>query len=293
VTETETSTAPVETWAQQPATPSGPKQDRRADHASLVAARIARALAPSSVLDLGESRTLCDQLTDLGVNAEHTPVVVGPATGGASDTTPELKPGEWDLISCIGVLERLAPADAEALLEQMCQRATFVIASCGPATYFAPAETTVRPSAAWAASFAERGFFRRIDLDLEFAGPWTVVFERSALALRQVVYSYEQALATAQHDLGERVTARGPRRFGATGEKGASELEAEIAQLKHRLLVSHDYAIGQEAELARVQTEAEEVRKLLQDVYESNTWRYGSIIARPLSIVRRTLRPRA
>jgi hypothetical protein len=284
VTEVETSTAPVETRTQVPQ-PTVP--ERQLSQSALVAARIARTLAPTSVLDLSESFTLCDELGLLGISADHAP------TTDTAGSGPAVKAGRWDVITCIGILEELTPEHAESLLEQMCQRADTVIVSCGPAAYFAPLNAAVRPAAAWAAGFAERGFYRRVDLDIEFAGPWTVVFERSAPLPRELVYRYEQSLALTQAELRGRGASRNNRVASGAGERATSELEAEIADLKHRLLISRDYAIGQEAELARAQADSEEVRQLLDDVYASNTWRLGSVVARPLNKLKRALGSRA
>jgi hypothetical protein len=284
VTEVETSTAPVETRTQ---VQRSTVHERQLSQTALVAARIVRTLAPASVLDLSESNALSEELGLLGISADHAPAT---DTAGAG---PELKPGHWDVIACVGILEELTPEHAESLLEQMCERADTVIVSCGPAAYFAPSNATVRPAAAWAASFAERGFYRRVDLDIEFAGPWTVVFERSAPMPRELVYRYEQALALTAAELRGRSASRNNRVASGAGERAMPELEAEIADLKHRLLISRDYAIGQEAELARAQAESEEVRKLLDDVYASNTWRFGSVIARPMNKLKRALGSRA
>jgi hypothetical protein len=259
--------------------------------AALVATRIVRVLEPKTLLEVGGNDGLSDHLREAGVTARHVPIAVD---AGGSGHLPDLPVGPWDVITCVGVFETLPPQLAEALLEQICAAATTVVISCGPATYFAPEAVSLRPSAAWAAALAERGFFRRIDLDIEFAGPWTVVFERSAPTLREVVYRYEQALAGAQTEISDRSSARGPRGSGIpSSERASSELEAEVADLKHRLLISRDYAIGQEAELARAIADTEAARECLDEVYRSTTWRIGSSVIKPLFSVRRTLGPRA
>jgi hypothetical protein len=198
--------------------------------------------------------------------------------------------GHWDVVTCLGILERLDPEQSEQLLEQISAATDTAIVSCGPAAYFAPTTPGIRPPAAWAAAFAERGFYRRTDLDFEFAGPWTVVFERGTPTVRDVVFRYEQSLATAMADLSDR-SARFSR--GAQGpfsqDPDVAELQSQLASLRHQLLVSRDAAIGQEAQVAQLLGEADTLRGRLDEVYRSNTWRMGSRLARPVGGLKRAL----
>ena len=53
-----------------------------------------------------------------------------------------------------------------------------------PADFDEPTHINMRPTADWAAWFAERGFFRRTDVNLDFLTTWAVLFERRRRARR-------------------------------------------------------------------------------------------------------------
>ena len=100
-----------------------------------------------------------------------------------------------------------------------------VLLSSTPSHFDDPTHINVREPAAWAASFAERGFFRRTDVDLSFIAPWAVLFERVDVTERDLVYRYERyaypmrvevlekraALWNAQRELKEKLDLDGHR----------------------------------------------------------------------------------
>ncbi len=251
--------------------------------AALVAARISRTLAPSTALDIGRDDDLAQHLSAVRIETEHVTSPALPSALPSEDAgadAPELPAGRWDLVTCLDVFEHLSPQAAETLIEGICQLSDRVIVSCGAAAYLAATPAPARPAAAWSAAFAERSFFRRLDLDFEFAGPWTVVFERGEPRLRDLVYRYEQQQASRLSEL----TARNSMRDRSQGA-GAAARSADadpVAELRREVLASRDHAIGQAAELAALQA-------TLAEVYASNTWRLGSMLTRPLGAAKRKL----
>ena len=160
-----------------------------------VAERIRAVTNPSSVLDVGCARGLlvqafCEQGVDAygidvsqhAIETAHPDVASRLSVGSAEQVE-----GSWDLITCIEVLEHMAPVAAERAIDSMCAASDRILMSSTPSDFEEPTHINVREPAAWAASFAERGFFRRTDVDLSFLAPWTVLFERADVTRRELV----------------------------------------------------------------------------------------------------------
>ena len=165
-----------------------------------VANKVVSLIGPARVLDVGCARGLLVQaLVEAGVDAHGTDISETAVASAHPDVRGRLSlatavdpiDGSWDLISCIEVLEHLAPNDADRAIANMCVATERVLFSSVPGDYAEPTHVNVRPPADWAASFAERGFFRRTDVDLGFLTPWAVLYERADLDTRAVVHRYE------------------------------------------------------------------------------------------------------
>jgi Methyltransferase domain len=279
---------------------------------------------PSTVLDVGCARgllvqALCEQGVDAhgidvsqhAIETAHPDVADRLSVGSAEDIT-----GSWDLITCVEVLEHMAPTAAEQAIDSMCAASDRVLLSSTPFDFTEPTHVNVREPAAWAASFAERGFFRRTDVDLSFLAKWAVLFERTDVNPRDLVYRYEQyaypmrlealekraALRDAQRKISELEAAAPPEdpaenpAFTDLRNRLDQETGAKL-ELRHKLLTSRDHAIGLEAEAgqwrrrhAQALAELEETRGHLYTAYKSKTWRVGKAIIHPLASFR-DLRP--
>jgi Methyltransferase domain len=269
---------------------------------TMVAERIHAVTNPSSTLDVGCARGLLVQaLSGLGVDAygidvsQHAidtahPDVSSRLSVGSAETVT----GSWDLITCIEVLEHMTPAEAERGIDAMCTASDRVLISSTPGHFEEPTHVNVREPAAWAASFAERGFFRRTDVDLSFLAPWAVLFERAALTPRDLVYRYERyAYPMRLEVLEKRAALRDAhRRLEEPGDlrRQLDEVTAANRELRHNLLTSRDHAIGAEAaagqQRARYERELAERFDELHTAYNSLTWRVGRTIVGPLSRLR-------
>jgi hypothetical protein len=142
----------------------------------------------------------------------------------------------YDVITCIEVLEHMAPADAQVAIDNMCAATDTVLLSSTPEDFREPTHINVRTPSSWAQDFAIRGFFRRTDIDASFLSPWAVVFTRQQPTVVETVTRYEslltplsmeviakrQALLEVQRDL-ER--ARG------LSDEERGQLQAEIARV--------------------------------------------------------------
>lgn len=249
---------------------------------------------PRSVLDVGCARGLLVQaLAERGVAVEGLDVSEHAITTAHGDVRDRLRvasaadplAGSWDLITCIEVLEHMAPGDAELAIKNICSATDRVVFSSGPSDFAEPSHVNVRAAAEWAAVFAEHGMFRRLDVDLSFITPWAALFERAALTPRDVVHRYEMHTAPLQAEThakraalleSEReltrlreaaVSATVTPIVPAVDTTAAEELAALAAEndrlrealrateqrlldTEHRLLTVRDHAIGAEAQSA-------------------------------------------
>jgi Methyltransferase domain len=283
---------------------------------TMVAERIRAVTNPGAVLDVGCARgllvqALCEQGIDAygidvsqhAIETAHPDVSSRLSVGSAEEVA-----GSWDLITCIEVLEHMAPSDAERAIDTMCAASDRVLLSSTPSHFSDPTHINVREPAAWAASFAERGFFRRIDVDVSFLAPWAVLFERATVNLHELVYRYEHytypmrvevlekraALLDAQRKLSEleragpESAARSSELQNRLDEATAANLDLRAANLdlRHKLLTSRDHAIGAEAEAAQWRRLHEQAMAHLHTAYNSVTWRVGKAIVHPIAKVR-------
>jgi len=270
----------------------------------MVAERIRAVTNPSAVLDVGCARgllvqALCEQGVDAygidvshhAIDTAHPNVASRLSVGSAEEIT-----GSWDLITCIEVLEHMAPTDAERAIDSMCAASDRVLLSSTPTNFTEPTHVNVREPAAWAASFAERGFFRRTDVDLSFLAPWAVLFERADVSTRDLVYRYEHYAYPMRVEVLEKRAALldAYRKMASRGfQSRLDEVIAANLDLRHKLLTSRDHAIGAEAEAGEWRrrheeavAELDETRGHLHRALTSKTWRVGRTIAYPLAKLR-------
>ena len=214
---------------------------------------------------------------------------------------------QYDLITCIEVLEHLAPPDAATTIENICAATDRVVLSSTPGDFDEPTHINVHPVADWAAEFASRGFYRRADVDLSFLSPWAIYFEKAPLHTRDVVHRYE----TAMYPLRQEVAVKRATLLEMHRRLGELEDGAVVADLRHQLLILRDHAIGAEAtvgtaraELARASNEnaalKRETRELadtlreyadeLEAVRASMRWRVGGTLMSPMAAVKRQVR---
>lgn len=253
---------------------------------------------PRSVLDVGCARGLLVQaLAERGVAVEGLDVSEHAIATAHSDVRDRLRvasaadplTGSWDLITCIEVLEHMAPGDAELAVKNICSATDRVVFSSGPSDFAEPSHVNVRAAAEWAATFAEHGLFRRLDVDLSFITPWASLFERAALTPRDVVHRYEMhtaplraethakraALLESERELTRLReaaitatvtatvtpivppvdTAGAEERAALAGEndrlrEALHATEQRLLETEHRLLTVRDHAIGAEAQSA-------------------------------------------
>lgn len=256
----------------------------------------------ATVLDVGSASGLLVQaFVEHGVDAvglDLSDAAIEAADPGVRDrltlrSATDPIEGRYDLVTCIEVLEHMAPADAEKALDHLCAATDRIIMSSTPEDFAEPTHVNVHPPAHWAAAFAQRGFYRRADMDLAFLSPWAVVFERASLTTRDVVHRYETLLAPLRTEVAVQreellKAARALADLDAgTNPDEVARLRAENLALQHEILRLRDHAIGADAAVGTAQAALERSRAEVEAVRNSETFRLGRAVARPVAVVKR------
>lgn len=242
------------------------------------AQRVVGLVEPRTSLDVGCARGLLVQaLAQEGVDAsgvdisEHAIATAHPDVRGrlSVQSATERIDGRYDLISCIEVLEHMSPGDAQKAIDNICAATDTVLFSSSPGDFYEATHINVHPIQAWAAWFAERGFYRRLDADVTFLAPWAILFERADLSKRSIVERYESRMGTALIEIAEKKNAllATSRRLAevedSVGVRRVAD-DAEVIAL-HSDLTAVDHVLGLEATIARQERELKNVRRRLKE----------------------------
>lgn len=166
-----------------------------------IADRIVRDIDPGTTLDAGCAMGfLVEALRDRGVNSFGVDVSTYAIQNVRQDIQPycwvglvtDPFPQNYDLITCIEVLEHLPPAESELAVENFCRYTDDVLFSSTPFDYREATHFNVQPPEYWGELFAQQGFFRDVDFDASFITPWAVRFRRRNEPLHRIVREYER-----------------------------------------------------------------------------------------------------
>jgi hypothetical protein len=240
-----------------------------------VADRLVAALNPTTSLDVGCAKGLLVQaLLEKHVDARGFDI----SSHAIESATPEVRDrlrvgsatepieGRWSLISCIEVLEHLSPVDAQTAIDNMCAATDLILFSSSPTDFQEPTHVNVNPTATWVRWFAERGFYRRTDVNLSFLSPWAVLLERGNLGAPDVVQRYETQYVALHTEVLERRRAM-LEQFREDGRHDDPELVAardKVLDLERQLLSQRDHVIGSEATAARATIELDAKNRALR-----------------------------
>jgi len=243
--------------------------------------RLVAVANPATALDVGCAKGLLVQaLAEKGVDARGFDI----STHAIESATPEVRSrlsvgsvtepieGRWSLISCIEVLEHVSPVDAQQAIDNMCAATDLILFSSSPTDFREPTHVNVNPTGTWVRWFAERGFYRRTDVNLSFLSAWAVLLERADLHAADVVQRYEDQFTSLNAEVLERRQAMlekfredSQRDDEAAEQARLSEAAAQsrVAELERQLLTQRDHVIGTEAAAARASVELDAtVRRL-------------------------------
>ena len=240
------------------------------------AARIRALTNARTALDVGCSKGLLVQaLVSVGVDAVGVDTNKGAVAAAHPDVRDRLRIGSatdpiedrYDLVTCVEVLQHLAPAQAQLAIDRMTAATDLVLFSSTPGHFEDPTHVNVRPTAEWVAAFAERGFYRRIDVNLDFLAPWAVLVQRGEPSPRDLVHAYESQYAPLHAEVIEKRAAlresheeiarlhsegrpgdiRRLRQELASRQEQLGDLRSELAAAQHDVLTTRDHIIGLEA----------------------------------------------
>ena len=262
-----------------------------------IAARIASDLEPGSVLDAGCALgMLVEALRKLGIDAYGVDIseyAINQADPSIHDyvwqaSLTDPLPRQYDLVTCIEVVEHVPGTDAELVIDNLCAAADRILFSSSPFDYGEPTHVNVKQPDQWAEAFARRGYFRDLDADMSFLTGWAVLYERRPQTAPQLVRSYERELwqlTREVQDLRQSVLSlqeRLEREFALlpAGEQTKSELivaHGELLETRDELIgtqaelgVATGRVMQLDAELSRYRTAAAELNKFMR----SPVWRY-------------------
>ena len=126
---------------------------------------------------------------------------------------------DYDLITCIEVLEHLPPEDAERAVANLCVHADCVLYSSTPSDDAEPTHLNVQPPAYWAKLFARHGFFRDPSFDAGVVAPHACLYERRPADSVELAADYEELYVRS-------------RLHQAELEKNAREADARASDLE-------------------------------------------------------------
>lgn len=250
----------------------------------LVADRIVAIAGRGRMLDVGCAKGLLVQalrekgadacgfdISKQAVEAAHEDVREHLWVASATDPIE----GRYDLVSMIEMIEHVGPQDAQAVIDRVTEVTDRVLFSSSPADHAEPTPVSTKPTAAWAAWFAERGFHRRTDVDLAFLSPGAVLFERADRSVRDVVQAYEAHLASLHAEVFEKRSAllaahrniselrKGTDAQGVMAEK-VKDVEREVLKARQAHLVQRDHVVGIEAEIGRQNDQILQLNSMLR-----------------------------
>lgn len=174
-----------------------------------LAGEIVTRLHPRTVLDAGCAiGFLVKALRDDGIRADGFDT----SAWAISQVHPEAQPfcrvgsvtdellKDYDLITCIEVLEHVSPGEAASAVANFCRHGRAVLFSSTPDVFDEVTHINVRPPDYWADLFARHGFYRNFDFDASFVAPHALLFH-PVRHVEQVVRGYERWNWDTQREL--------------------------------------------------------------------------------------------
>ncbi len=168
-----------------------------------VAEKIATTLKPHTVLDAGCAiGFLIEALRGRGIDASGFDI----SHYAISQAPPELAPyvsvksitdeidGQYDLITCLEVVEHLPPTLADAAIANLCRHTDAVLFSSSPEDFEELSHINVHPIEEWVRKFRDQGFHRDLAYDASDVAPHAVLFRRGSLNVEAMIDGYERRL---------------------------------------------------------------------------------------------------
>jgi GT2 family glycosyltransferase len=170
---------------------------------------IVQNLQPTSVLHVGcQDGRLVAHLRKLGVLAwgidseERSRAGFIEGAGAFCRVAPAVEPygQQFDLIVCLELVPGLPIADAEALVQNMCQHSQAVLFSATPFYRHGLIAESVQSPAFWSCTFSRIGFYHDLELDEQPGLPWAMLYRRASMSVLDIVRGYEDHLWKLRHE---------------------------------------------------------------------------------------------
>jgi SAM-dependent methyltransferase len=264
-----------------------------------IADSILREFHPSTVLDAGCAMGfLVEALRKRGVDARgidiseyaisqvHESVREHCSVGSLTEPLG----GRYDLIACIEVIEHIPPADADAVIANLCAATDRLLLSTTPQDYGEATHLNVQPPEVWSAALAREGFLRDLDHDLSYLTPWAAIYSRRKEPLADTVRRYDRSWWRLRHEASEvrgsllKAQERLAELEDDEGEE-RPEVLRELDRANEEVLRLRDLLIGRDAELGTVRGQLA--------VLEDQTQRLANVAGRVQSKIPWLLRPAA
>ena len=212
-----------------------------------IADRIAREIAPSTVLDAGCAKGfLVEALRDRGIEAYGIDVSEHAIASVREDIRPhcwagslsEPLPQRYGLITCIEVLEHIPVESIDSVVANLCDHTDDILMSSTPDEYADPTHLNVRPAEYWVEIFGRHGFHHDLLYDPSFIQPWAMRLRRMRDPAPRVFADYEREVQRLRTEVRERTAVILQQRDDlaeqarlVSGESGHG-YESQIAQLR-------------------------------------------------------------
>ena len=180
-----------------------------------IADRIIEDFAPKTVLDAGCAYGyLVAALRDRGVQAfgidisKHAIANVRDniksycSVCSLTDPLPENFPDNFDLITCIEVLEHMYEDEGTLAIENLCKHTENIIFSSTPSDLKEPTHFNVQQQEYWAKRFAVNGLYNQITYSANYISPVAVYFKRSDFCPK-IIEDYERNTRIIKQNLND------------------------------------------------------------------------------------------
>jgi SAM-dependent methyltransferase len=229
-----------------------------------VADGIIRDLHPTSALDAGCAMGfLVEELAKRGVDAYGIDVseyAISQAHESVRDrckaqSLTEPLERRYDLITCIEVVEHIAPAEIDRVLDNLCAATGRLLLSTTPQDFGEPTHLNVQPPEDWSAALARRGFYRDVERDFAYLSPWAGLYARGEEEPAETVRRYDRAWWRLRREVAEvRQSLLDVQEQVSRLESGAEmesrpEKLAELDRLSEENMRLRDHLVGKDAEL--------------------------------------------
>lgn len=261
------------------------------DFFNLVASDIVAILNPRTVLDVGCAiGMLVESLRARGVDARgvdvspwaiaQVPWPLRPYCTVGS-LTDELQ-GNYDLITCIEVVEHLPTFAAEAAIGNLCRHTNAVLLSSTPDDFEETTHLNVRSGEYWAKLFLRHGFVRDPDHDASFVALHAALFKKCDGTKEELVEAYERSLTRWQSRFRDSLDESAELKRRLTEAEQRRSAEHIAAQQRLLEFESHNNQLAQVAEAHKAAVVA---------IQRSRSYRYSSVPRRAYGKLRYLARP--